>query len=118
MGPSRGGSVIVLQQATEPLTRQNAPVVDRPRRQWHDQLIAHTLMIPFVMIVFNELGDGSQERLFTHENYAIQAGFFDGPYEALGVRIEIWGTGGRRTTCTPAAASVSRNATVNSGSRS
>ena len=34
------------------------------------------------------------ERRFTDENHAIQAGFLDGPYEALGVRIEIWRMGG------------------------
>jgi hypothetical protein len=110
--------VIVLQQSTEPLTRQHAPVADRPRRQWHDQLIAQTLMIPFVMIVFDELGDGLLERWFTDENDAIQAGFLDGRYEALGVRMEIGGMGRQAHDLHAAAASVSRNATVNSGSRS
>ncbi len=70
---SRGGSVIVLQQSTEPLTRQNAPVAERPRRQWHDQLIAQTLMIPFAMIVLDELGDGSSERPLPDANQPVQA---------------------------------------------
>ena len=90
---SRGGSVVILQQSTEPLTRQNAPVADRPRRHWHDQLIAQTLMIPFVMIVLDEFGDGSPERPFTDENHPVQAGFLDRPYEPLRVRIEIRRTG-------------------------
>src|SRR5882672_2977831 len=90
---SRGGSVIVLQQATEPLTRQNATVADALGRHRHDQLIAQALMVAFAMIVLDELADGSPERPFTDENHLIQAGFLDRPYEALRVCVEIRRTG-------------------------
>src|SRR5712691_13099085 len=90
---SRGGSVIVLQQATEPLTRQNAAVADGLGGHRHDQLIAQALMVAFAMIVLDELPDGSPERPFTDENHPIQTGFLDRPYEALRVCVEIRGTG-------------------------
>jgi len=90
---SCGGSVIVLQQSTEPLTRQNAAVADGLGRHRHDQLIAQALMVAFAMVVLDELADGSPERPFTDENHPIQAGFLDRPYEALRVRVEIRGTG-------------------------
>src|SRR5712691_8785803 len=86
---SRGGSVIVLQQATEPLTRQNAAVADDLGGHRHDQLIAQALMVAFAMIVLDELADGSPERPFTDENHPVQAGFLDRPYEALRVRIGV-----------------------------
>ena len=89
----RRWSVVVLQQATEPLTRQDAAVADDLSRHRHDQLIAQALMVALVMIMLDELADGSPERLFTDENHPVQAGFLDRPYEALRVRIEIRGTG-------------------------
>src|SRR5215210_9128562 len=62
-------------------------------RQRQEQLIAPPLMIAFAMIVLDELADGSAERTFTDQNHPVQAGFLDGPYEALRVRVEIRGTG-------------------------
>ena len=57
----------------------------------NDQLIARPLMIPFVMIVLNELGDGSSERPFTDENQPVEAGFLDCPDEPFRVRVETRG---------------------------
>jgi hypothetical protein len=51
------------------------------------------------------------------QNQAVQTRFFDNPYEALRVRVEIRRTGCNLTVPTPALASVSRNATVKSRSR-
>jgi len=92
---SRGGSVIILQQATEPLTRQNAAVADGLGGHRHDQLIAEALMVAFAMIVLDELPDGSPERPFTDENHPIQTGFLDRPYEALRVCVGV----GRQLHC-------------------
>ena len=50
-------------------------------------------MIPFVMIVLDELGDGSPERSFTDENQPVEAGFLNCPYEPFRIRIENWGPG-------------------------
>ena len=60
--------MIVIQQSTEPLTRQHVAVAGSTRQRWHDQLIAQTLVIPFAMIVLDELGDGSPEGSFSDEN--------------------------------------------------
>ena len=90
---SCGGSVIVLQQSTEPLTRQNAAVAVCQGRYRHDQLIAQALMVAFAMIVLDELANGSPEGRFTDKNDPVQAGFLDRPNEALRVRVEIRGTG-------------------------
>ena len=71
---SCGGSVVVLQQAAEPLAGQKAIVVDGvDRRRRHDQPIAQPLMVPFAMIVLDKLADGSSERVFTDENHPVQA---------------------------------------------
>jgi hypothetical protein len=45
------------------------------------------------MIMLNELSDRAPERPFPDENQAVQTGFLDAPYEALGVRVEIRGAG-------------------------
>ena len=92
MPVSRGGSVIVLRQSTEPLTRQNAAVADGLGRHLHDHLIAQALMVAFAMIVLDELANGSPEGRFTDKNDPVQAGFLDRPYEALRVHVEIRGT--------------------------
>jgi hypothetical protein len=86
---SRGGSVVVLQQASEPFTRQNATVADGRGRYRYDQLIAQALMVPFVMIVLDEFADGTPKRLFTDENHPVQARFLDHPDEALRVRVGV-----------------------------
>ena len=70
----RGGSVVVLQQATESLAGENAIVADGvDRRGRHDQPIAQPLMVTFAMIVLDKLADGSPERVFTDENHPVQA---------------------------------------------
>jgi hypothetical protein len=89
--------VVVLQQATEPLARQNAAVADDPGDRRHDQPIVQPLIVAFAMVVLDELADGSPKRRL-NENQPIQAGFLDRPYEALRVRIEIRGTGRQATT--------------------
>ena len=45
------------------------------------------------MIMRNKLANSPPERPFTDENQALQTRFFDAPYEALRVRVEIRGTG-------------------------
>jgi hypothetical protein len=48
-----------------------------------------TLMIPFAMIVLDELGNGSPERPFTDENESVEAGLLDYPHEPLRECVEI-----------------------------
>jgi hypothetical protein len=81
--------MVVLQQATEPLARHNAPLAFRLGRYGQNQLIVQALMVPLVMIMRNELAHRPPERPFTNENQAVQTRFFDASYEALRVRVEI-----------------------------
>jgi hypothetical protein len=85
--------MVILRQATEPLARHNAPIAFRLGYHGQNQLVVHALMVPFVMIMRNELADNPSERPFTDENQALQTRFFDAPYETLRVRVEIWRTG-------------------------
>ena len=54
-----------------------------------DQIIAQALMIAFVMIVNDILGDRLPEVALAERNYPIQAFMLDGPDEALSVGIRI-----------------------------
>jgi hypothetical protein len=51
------------------------------------------LMVPFVMVVFDELVNRPTQRTFAHEDQPIQARFLNRPHEALRVRVEIWRPG-------------------------
>jgi len=53
----------------------------------HDQPIAQTLMIPFVMVVNNKFLDGPSQGSLAEQNEPLQAGFLDGSDKALGVGI-------------------------------
>jgi hypothetical protein len=51
----RGGLVVVLQQSTQQRTTgDRTAAVSRRRRGGEEQLVAHALMVPFVMVVFGE----------------------------------------------------------------
>jgi hypothetical protein len=57
------------------------------------QSVAYAPMVPFVMVVLDELVNRTAQCAFADEDQSIQAGFLDRPDEALRVGIEIWGTG-------------------------
>jgi hypothetical protein len=87
------GTIVILQQSTEPLTRLNAVVARRLGRSRRDQLIVQALMVALMMIVLDEFVDSSPERPFTDENHPVQTGFLDRPDEPLRERVEIRRTG-------------------------
>jgi DNA-nicking Smr family endonuclease len=64
--------MVVLQQATEPLTRHNAPIALRLDHHGQNQLVAQSLMVAFVMIMRNEFADRPPKRSVTDENQAVQ----------------------------------------------
>ena len=74
-------------------------------------------MVPFVMVVRDEFTDGAPKGPFTDENHAVQAGFLDGPNEPLRERIEIRRMGRQADHLYSGATSLSRNASVNNGTR-
>ena len=44
-------------------------------------------MIPFVVVVRDELADGATPRAFADQDHALEAGFLDGAHEALRVGV-------------------------------
>ena len=55
-GGSRGWPVVVLQQTTQPLTTRDGSVTAIGARA-DDELILESLMVPFAVIVRDELSD-------------------------------------------------------------
>jgi hypothetical protein len=83
-----GGSVVVLQQSTQPRTTRNRPVASRPL-DGEEQPVFHALMVAFVMIVLNAFVDDVPERAFANEDQLLQTRFLDRPHEAFRKRVEI-----------------------------
>jgi len=52
-----GGSVVVIQQSTQPRTTLNRPVAASRRLDGDEQPVVQALMVPFVMIVLDEFVD-------------------------------------------------------------
>ena len=66
------------------------------------------------MVMRHELVNRSAQRPLAEQDHPVEARFFDRLYVAFGVGIQIRGVRGSRTVSTPVAASVSRNASLNS----
>ena len=58
-------------------------------------------MIPFPMIVGDELGDRPPEVALAERNHPVEALFFDRSHEALGVGIRVRGADGRQHDANP-----------------
>ena len=54
---------------------------------WHRKLIAFTLMISFLVIMRNEILNGSSERCFAEQDQALQTRLFDRAYESLSICV-------------------------------
>ena len=50
----------------------------RCRRQRQAQAIVEPLVIPFVVVVRDELADGATQRALADQDHALEAGFLDG----------------------------------------
>ena len=46
------------------------------------------LVIPFVVVVRDELADGATQRALADQDHALEAGFLDGAHEALRVGVQ------------------------------
>src|SRR4029453_16415169 len=88
-----GGSVLILQQATQPRTTRNRAVAASFPLDREEQPVAHALMVAFVMIVLDEFANHVPERAFANDDQLIQTRFLDRPHEAFRVRVEIGRTG-------------------------
>ena len=112
-----GGSVIVLQQPAQPCATGDRSVALSRRRGGEEQLVAHALMVPFE-IVCHELAtarrnDRSPNKIIRsrHDSLIVRT-------KRSAYAFRFGECGGSRTASTPVAASVWRNASLNSGSRS
>ena len=107
-----------MQHPTEPLAARDATTGWRCRRQRQDQAIVEPLVIPFVVVVRDELADGATQRALADQDHALEAGVLDGAHEARRVGVQVRRAGGVRMGVTSAGGSVSRTAGRKSGSRS
>ena len=83
-----------MQHPTEPLAALDATTGWRCRRQRQDQAIVEPLVIPFVVVVRDELADGATPRALADQDHALEAGFLDGAHEALRVGVQVRRPGG------------------------
>ena len=70
-----------MQHPTEPLAARDATTGWRCRRRRQDQAIVEPLVIPFVVVVRDELADGATQRALADQDHALEAGFLDGAPE-------------------------------------
>ena len=73
-------------------------------RRRHDQCVLESLMIPFTVIVVDELRDGLSEVALAERNHPVETFFFDGSHEALRVGIRIRRPHGRQHDANPGVA--------------
>ena len=52
------------------------------------------LVIPFVVVVRDELADGATPRALADQDQALEAGFLDGAHEARRVGVQVRRAGG------------------------
>ena len=52
------------------------------------------LVIPFVVVVRDELADSATQRAFADQDHALEAGFLDGAHEARRVGVQVRRAGG------------------------
>ena len=83
-----------MQHPTEPLAALDATTGWRCRRQRQDQAIVEPLVIPFVVVVRDELADGATPRALADQDHALEAGVLDGAHEALRVGVQVRRAGG------------------------
>ncbi len=71
-----------MQHPTAPLAALDATTGWRGRRQRQAQAIVEPLVIPFVVVVRDELADGATPRALADQAHALEAGVLDGAHEA------------------------------------
>ena len=84
-----------MQHPTELLAARDATPGWRCRRQRQGQAIVEPLVIPFVVVVRDELADGATPRALADQDQALEAGFLAGAHEALRVGVQVRRAGGR-----------------------
>ena len=83
-----------MQHPTEPLAARDATTGWRCRRQRQDQAIVEPVVIPFVVVVRDELADGATPRALADQDPALEAGVLDGAHEARRGGVQVRRAGG------------------------
>ena len=91
-----------MQHPPEPLAGRDAITGWRCRRQRQDQALVEPLVIPFVVVVRDELADGATPRALADQDQALEAGCLDGAPEARRVGVQVGARAGRRMGVTSA----------------
>jgi hypothetical protein len=93
-GGSRGGAVVVAQEATEALaTRSRIGVVVDRRGDRGDQSAVEALVVPLEMVVLDELRDREPEVALTERNELAQALGLEREHKPLGDRVQVGALG-------------------------
>src|SRR5438128_231724 len=85
----RSLTVVELEQTAEPLTTFGLARSDH-HRLGRDELVAETLVWPFVMVMVDEFSDGRPEMRFAEQHHSVQALGLDRLDEPFGERIQVW----------------------------
>ena len=83
-----------MQHPTEPLAARDATTGWRCRRQRQDPAIVEPLVMPFVVVVRDELADGATPRARADQDHALEAGVLDGAPKALRGGVQVRRAGG------------------------
>ncbi len=93
-GSAGGGSsgrtaVVVVQQAAEPLAAFDLARGSAGLGAQSEQPIVQPLVISLGMVVLQPLADRVSQRLLAEEDHAVDALGFEGPEEALQMRVQV-----------------------------
>ncbi len=86
--PLRGCSVVITEKSTEPLPPMNR-TADALLERTIDQLVVDPLVIPFAMVVCDEIGERPPKMPFTERDHAIQALLSDRAHKSLCMGIAV-----------------------------
>jgi len=82
-------TIVVTKQPAQTLAAANLPRRLPDRLPWLNQLVAQALVIPFFVVVGDELFHGAPQLALTEEDHLGQTFRFYRSHESLGVRIQI-----------------------------
>ncbi len=87
--PRLRSAMVVPKQPAQTLTAPDLPVGLPDRLSWLNQLVVQALVIPFFVVMGDELFHGAPQLALAKEDHLAQALGLDGSHEALRVRSQI-----------------------------
>src|SRR5262249_3998508 len=83
-------SVVEAQQATETFAATDRTIEQLGTRFGLDQLVAEGLVVPLLVVVGDERGQGLVQHALAEQDEAVEALGLDGKYESLREGIHVW----------------------------